>query len=92
MTISVGRCLERNTMLVGLKGSINKKFAILKSLPSLQELYTAFKQKHPNVNIKFSKFCTLTPNCCILPRLLKNEAVCLPSAHQNVVLLVNALG
>ena len=28
---------------------------------NLQELYTAFKEKHPNVNIEFSKLCALRP-------------------------------
>ena len=29
----------------------------------LQELYTAFKVKHPNGNIVFSKFSALRPKC-----------------------------
>ena len=53
MTISVGSCLKGKVV----KEYINKNFATYKSLCNLQELYTAFKEKHPNVNIGFSKFC-----------------------------------
>ena len=56
MTISVGRSLKRKTMLVWVKEYINKNFATCKSICNLQELYTAFKEKHPNVNTRFSKF------------------------------------
>ena len=55
--ISVDRCLKREIMLVWVKEHINKNFATCKSLCNLQELYAAFKEKHPNVNIGFSKFC-----------------------------------
>ena len=43
MTISVGKCLKRKTMLVWVKEYIIKNFASCKSLCNLQELYTAFK-------------------------------------------------
>ena len=45
MTISVGRCLKRKTMLAWVKEYLNKNFATCKSLFNLQELYTAFKEK-----------------------------------------------
>ena len=57
ITISVGRAQKRKTMLVWVKEYINKNFASDKKLCNLQELYAAFKEKHPNVNIGFSKFC-----------------------------------
>ena len=39
------------------KGVPKQKLCNLKkSLCNLQELYTAFKEKHPNVDISFSKF------------------------------------
>ena len=38
------------------KEVLNKNFATFKSLCNLQELHTAFKEKHPNVNIRFSKY------------------------------------
>ena len=55
ITISVGRCLKRKIMLVWVKEYINKNFATCKSLCNLQELKTVFKEKHPNVNLGFSK-------------------------------------
>ena len=61
MTISVGRCLERKTMLVLVKAYINKSFVTCKNIFNLQVLDTAFKEKHPNVKTGFSKFCTLRP-------------------------------
>ena len=61
MTISVGRCLKRNTMLVWVKEYMIENFATCKNLCNLQELYTDFKEKHPNVNIGSSKFCALRP-------------------------------
>ena len=61
MTITVGRCLKRKTMLVWVKEHIIKNFATCKTFCNLQELYTAFKEKHPNVNIELSKFCAMRP-------------------------------
>ena len=51
MTILVGRCLKRNTMLMGVNEYINKNFATSKSPCNLKELYTAFKKKYQNVNL-----------------------------------------
>ena len=68
-----------------------KNFATCKSLCNLQELYTAFKEKHPNVNIGFSKFCALRPKWCVLAGSRMTHFVCVCSAHQNVVLLVDPM-
>ena len=68
-----------------------KNFATRKSLCNLQELYTAFKEKHPNVNIGFSKFCALRPKWCVLAGSRMTHFVCVCSAHQNVVLLVDPM-
>ena len=54
---------------------------------NLQEIYTAFKEKHPNVNIGFSKFSALN----VLTGSKMTHSVCVCSAHQNVVLLVDAM-
>ena len=62
-------------MLVWVKEYINKKFITCKSLSNSQELYTAFKEKHPNVNIGFSKFCTLRSKWCVLAGWLKNNSL-----------------
>ena len=91
MTISVGTCLKRKTMLVWVKEYINKNFATCKSLCNLQEFYTAFKEKHPNVNIGFSKFCALRPKWCVLAGSKMTHSVCVCSTHQNVLLLVDAM-
>ena len=87
MTIPVGRCPKSNVV----KEYIKKNFATCKNLCNLQELYTAFKEKHPNVNIGFSKFCALRPKWCVLAGSKMTHSVCVCSAHQNVVLLVDAM-
>ena len=46
MKISVSKCLKSEVV----KEYINKNFATFKSLCKLQEIYTIFKEKHPNVN------------------------------------------
>ena len=91
MTILVGRCLKRKAMLVWVKEYIIKNFATCKSLCNLQELYTAFKEKDPNVNIGFSNFSSLRPKWCVLAGSKTDHLVCVCSAHQNVALLVDAL-
>ena len=48
----------------------------------MQELYTIFKEKHPNVNIEFSKFCTLRPKWCVWAGSKMTHSVCVCSAHQ----------
>ena len=53
----------------------------------MQELYTAFKGKHPNVNIGFSNFCASRPKWCVLAGSRMTHSACKGSAHQNVVLL-----
>ena len=87
MTISVGRCLKSKVV----KEHINKNFATSKSLCNLQELYATSKEKHPNVNTGFSKFCVLRPKWCVLACSKMTHSVSVCSAHQNVVLLVDAM-
>ena len=87
MKISVCRCMKSKVV----KEHINKDFATCESLYNLQELYTAFKEKHQNVNIVFSKFCALRPNWCVLASSKMTHSVCVCSAYQNVVLLVAAM-
>ena len=91
MTILVGRCLERDTMLIWVNEHIKKNFVTCKSLCNLQELCTASKEKYSNVNIGFSKFYALRPKWCVLVDWLKNGSLCVCSAHQNVMLLVDAV-
>ena len=91
MTISVGSSLKRKTMLVWVKAYMNKNFATRKSLCNLQELYTALKEKYPNINIGFSKFCTLRPKWCVLDGSKMNHSVCVCGVHKNVALLVDTM-
>ena len=70
---------------------INKNFATCKSLCNLQKLYTTFKEKHPNVNIGFSKFWVLRPKWCVLAGSEITHSVCIYSVHQNAVLLVDEM-
>ena len=81
-TTSVGRCLKRKTMLVWVKEYISKNFATCKSLCNLQKLDTPFKEKHPNVNIAFSKFCALRPKWFVLASSKMTNSFCVCSAHQ----------
>ena len=87
MTVSVVRSLKSKVV----KEHINKNFAICKSLCNLQELYNAFKQKYPNANIGFSKFCVLRHKWCVLASSKMAHSVSVCSAQQNVVLLVDAI-
>ena len=87
MTILVGRCLKSKVV----KEHINKYFATWKSLCNWQELHTAFKEKHRNVNIGFSRFCALRLKWCVLAGSKMTHSGCVCSAHQNVVLLVDAM-
>ena len=95
MTISVGRCLKRKTMLVWVKEYINKNLAtcrilarILQKSCNLQKLYTAFKEKHANVNIGLSNICVLRLKWCVLASPKITHCVCVCRTHQNVMLLV----
>ena len=62
ITISVARCLKRKTILVWIREYINKNLATCKSLCNLQELYTAFKEKHQNINIGSQSSVPWDPN------------------------------
>ena len=92
MIISVGRCLKTKQRpcflysLVWVKEYINKNLATCKNLCNLQGLYTAFKEKHPNVNIRFSKIFALRPKWYVLADTKMAYSVCGCSAHQNVML------
>ena len=78
-------------MLIWVKEYINKNFVTCKSICNLQELYTAFKEKHPNVNIGLSKFCALRPKWCVLAGSKIAYTVWVCSSHQNAVLLVDVM-
>ena len=75
-----------------VKKYVNKNIATCKSLYKLQESCTAFEEKHTNVNIGFSKFCTLRPKWYVLADSEITHSICVFSPHQNVVLPVDAMG
>lgn len=60
-------------------------------LCNLEELFIAFKEKHPNLKIGFSKFCSLRPKWCVLAGSPGTHCVCVCLYHQNVELLANAI-
>ena len=60
-------------------------------LCTLHELYTGFKEKHPNSNIGFWKSCALRPKWCALAGSKVTHSVCICSAHQSVVLLIDVM-
>ena len=70
---------------------VKENFATCKSLCNLQDLYIDFKEKHPNVNIGFSKLCALRPKWCVLARSKMSHPVFVCSAHPNVLLLLDAM-
>ena len=78
-------------MLIWVKEYINKNFVTCKSICNLQELYTAFKEKRPNVNIGLSKFCALRRKWCVLAGSKMAYTVWVCSSHQNAVLLVDVM-
>ena len=87
-TISVGRCLKSKVV----KEYIHKNFPTCKSLCNLQELYTAFQEKQPNVNIRFSKFCALRPKLHVLAGSKMTHSVCVCSTQCCVASRCNGLG
>ena len=70
------------------KGEYKQKRLIL---CNLKELHAAFKEKNPNTKIGFSKFCSLRPKWCVVAGAKGTHSVCVCSAHQNAVLLVEAI-
>ena len=60
-------------------------------LCNLHELYVAFKEQNPNIQVGFSKFCSLRPKSCIIAGKSGTHSVCVCTIHQNAVLLVDAL-
>ena len=57
----------------------------------MEVLYTAFKEKQPNLNIGFSNFCALRHKWCFLAGSKMTYSVWVCSAHQNVVLLIDEM-
>ena len=70
MTISGGKCLKKKNHVSVCKEVHDQK------LCNLKELYTAFKEKQPNVNIGSSKFCALRPKRRALTSSKMAHSVC----------------
>ena len=66
--------------------SIGKNVHVSKRLIlcNLKELYNAFKDKHPDLKISFSKFASLRPKWCFTVGPKGTYSVCVCTAHQNV--------
>ena len=61
-------------------------------LCNLKELYAAYKERFPDHNIGFSKFCSLRPKWCILAGPKGTHSLCVCTIHQNVKLMLSAIG
>ena len=53
---------KKDFVSMGKKVHMQKRLLLF----DLKELYSAFKKHYPNINIGFSKFCSLRPKWCIL--------------------------
>ena len=78
--------LEKKGCVSVSKEYINNTFGSCKSLCNLQEFYTPVKEKHPNVNIGFAKFCAQK-----MTGSKMNHFICVFSAYQSLVLLVDVM-
>ena len=58
-------------------------------LCNLHELYTSFKEQHPNSKIGLSKFRSLRPNWCVTVSASGTCSVCVCISHQNTKLIVD---
>lgn len=56
-------------------------------LGNLKEIYVQFKERHPDVNIGFSKFAELRPKECVLAGASGTHVVCVCCYHQNMKLM-----
>ena len=72
------------------KGVHKQTFTTCKILYNLQELYSAFKEKHPNVNTSSQSYIPRDTND-VFSLAQKWLTVCVCSAYHNVVLLVDAM-
>ena len=58
-------------------------------LINLKELHQLFKEKHPEVKCRFSKFAALRPKHCVLAGASGTHSVCVCAIHENVKLLID---
>ena len=60
-------------------------------LLKIKELYNAFKDKHSDLKISFSKFASLRPKWYITDGTKGTHFVCVCTAHQNAKLLLSSV-
>ena len=72
---------------VSIAKNIHKQRRLL--LCNLKELYSAFKERHPDAKVGFSKFCSLRPKWCVSVGSSGTHSVCVCTSHQNAQLLVH---
>lgn len=77
---------KKDYMSVGRNVHVSKRLILC----NIRELYTAYKAKHPEFKIGFSKFASLRPKWCITVGPKGTHSVCVCTLHQNVKLLLSA--
>ena len=86
---------EYSRQLPGKKDfvSVSKNVHVQKRLIlcNLKELHSAFKSKHPTLQVGFSKFCSLRPKWCIVAGASGTHSVCVCTIHQNIKLLLSPI-
>ena len=70
---------KKDFVSIGNKKHMEKRLLLC----NLKELYSAFKQRHADVKIGFSKFCSLRPNWCAFAGAAGSLSVCVCTYHQN---------
>ena len=79
----------------GMKDKISIKRNVLVGkrllLWDLDELYSFFKEKHPECKVSRSKFCELRPKECITVGSSGSHSVCVCTYHQNPKMMLAAL-
>ena len=78
---------KKDCISIGKNVHVSKRLILC----NLKELYTAFKDKHPDLKISFSKFASLRPKWCITVGPKGTHSVCVCTAHQNVKLLLSSV-
>jgi hypothetical protein len=78
---------KKDFVSIGYRQHMQKRLILI----NLKELYVAFKFQHSNLNVGFSKFCSLRPRWCITTNSSGTHCVCVCTYHQNVKLLTDAL-
>ena len=74
--------IKKHCVSIGKNVHVSKQLILC----NLKELYTAFKDKHPDLKISFSKFASLRPKWCITVNPKGTLSVCACTAHQNMKL------